>query len=54
MTPAEQEYVRYAARLLLQASAERDARERASRCGTAASLDGFEGVLAERLRGKGG
>jgi hypothetical protein len=49
MTPAEQEYVRYQARLLLQVAREREAAERASRCGTEADLSGLEDALAARL-----
>jgi hypothetical protein len=49
MTPAE-EYVRRQAHLLLQVAQEREAAERASRCGTAADLEGFEPRLAELVQ----
>jgi hypothetical protein len=42
-------YQRRVERLALQVVAERAALERASRCGTAADLDGFEPVLETRL-----
>jgi hypothetical protein len=49
MTPSEQEYVRHQARLLLQAAREREAAERASRCGSLATFDGFEDALVELI-----
>ena len=45
MTPSQQEYIRKQAHILMQASAERDARERAAKCGSLATFDGFEDAL---------
>jgi hypothetical protein len=46
MTPAEQEYIRKQAHILMRAAQERDARERAAKCGSLATFDGFENALA--------
>jgi hypothetical protein len=51
MTPAE-EYVRRQAHLLLQVAQEREAAQRAAKCGTVADLDGFAAAaLSELQRG---
>jgi hypothetical protein len=47
---AEEMVVRLAQRAFLECARERDARERASRCGMLASFDGFESALVERLQ----
>jgi hypothetical protein len=52
MTQAEQEYIRRQAHILMQATQEREAAQRAARCGTVADLDGFAAAaLAELQRG---
>jgi hypothetical protein len=49
MTPSEQEYIRRQAHILMKAAAERDARERAAKCGALATFDGFEDALVELI-----
>jgi hypothetical protein len=50
MTPAEQDYVRYQARLLLHATQEREAAQRAAKCGTEADLEGFAAAALAKLQ----